>query len=99
MTFKKTKRDLLIELSRALVKDPSSKIHQERFSTIKNARNFDELNPPLSHTEYVRLIDYAYAAATVGGHMRITLENNRITNAEIAPPGTKGFSSPLSFLA
>lgn len=98
MEFKQVKKDLLIEVTRSLVKDPSSKNLQERFIEVRNAQTFDELNPTLTTTDYAKLIDLAYAASTVGCYMKVILENNRIADAQIAPPGTKGFHSPASFL-
>lgn len=98
MEFKQIKKDLLIEVVRQLFKDPTSKTFQKRFVEVHNAKTHDDLNPTISTCEYAKLIDLAYAASTVGGHIKVTLENNLIKNAEIAPPGTKGFHSPASFL-
>ena len=98
MTFEETKRSLLIELSRKLQSNPEDKISQKRFITIRKAKNHSELNPRLSHQEYAKLINVAYAAATVQGHVAVLIENGTITEAKIAKPGTAGFHSPMSFL-
>ena len=98
MTFEETKRELLLGLTRKLQKNPSDEVSKKRFQTVNNAKNHSELNPRLSHQEYAKLINVAYAAATVKGHMAVLVENGTITDAKIAKPGTTGFHSPMSFL-
>ena len=98
MTFEETKRNLLLELAVKLQKNPSDEVSKKRFQTVNNAKTHSDLNPRLSHQEYAKLINVAYAAATVKGHMAVLVENGTITDAKIAKPGTTGFHSPMSFL-
>ena len=100
MEFNHLKQKALLEQAIKMHKDPKNTQLITRYHQLLQAKTLQDLNPnqEIQFNEYAKLIDIAYAAASLNAHMRITIENNLITNAEIAPAGTKGFHSPKSFL-
>ena len=100
MEFNHLRQKALNNQAIEMAKDPKNTSLIERYHQILQAKTLNDLNPnpQLSFEEYTKLIDIAYSAVSLNAHMRITIENNLITNAEIAAPGTRGFSSPKSFL-
>jgi len=100
MEFNHLKQKALLEQAIKMHKDPKNTQLITRYHQILQAKTLNDLNPnpQLSFEEYTKLIDIAYSAVSLNAHMRITINNGHIATAEIAPPGTRGFSSPKSFL-
>ena len=100
MEFNHLKQKALLEQAIKMHKDPKNTSLIERYHQILQAKTLNDLNPNpnLDFNEYSKLIDIAYSAVSLNAHMRITINNGHIATAEIAPPGTRGFSSPKSFL-
>jgi len=100
MEFNHLKQKALLEQAIKMHKDPKNTRLIERYHDILKAKSIQDLNPNpnLDFNEYSKLIDIAYSAVSLNAHMRITINNGHIATAEIAPPGTRGFSSPKSFL-
>ena len=100
MEFQQLKERALNNQAIEMAKDPKNASLIERYHQLLRAETLNDLNPNpnLDFNEYSKLIDIAYSATSLNAHMRITIENNRLINAEIAPAGTKGFHSPKSFL-
>lgn len=100
MEFQQLKQKALNNQAIEMFKDPKNTQLITRYHQLLKAKTLNDLSPnqEIPFNEYAKLIEIAYAAASLSAHMKITIENNLITNAEIAPPGTKGFHSPKSFL-
>jgi len=100
MEFQQLKERALNSQAIKIAKDPKNTRLIERYHQLLQAETLNDLNPnpQLSFEEYAKVIEIAYEAVSRNLHMQITLENNFITEAYLAPPGTRGFSSPKSFL-
>ena len=100
MEFNHLKQKALNNQAIEMAKDPKNTQLITRYHQLLRAETLNDLspNPNLDVNEYSKLIDIAYSAVSLNAHMRITINNGHIATAEIAPPGTRGFSSPKSFL-